>query len=278
MFALQKQNSDNKAAYEHIKNDIDTLKDYYKNASTLESKRLIRDKLLFYKLKEISIKTRNADIKKVQPLLVEEESSIAKKVLIYLNSVNIYNSKESLVDMYIYRAILYEILDINIGASNEYKELLKLNPSKEIFNIYKIFIERSRELNYFNKRVRAKESKSKKSETIKIKTDIDPKNIPKSAKSLEMIAKYLNSSSKLKNRDLAKLYYKEALTLYRQLAKESKKEHLSDYILALIKAVETFNMPKALTNEAYNLTKNLDESNNTKSYLMNKIKTLIDKK
>jgi tetratricopeptide (TPR) repeat protein len=270
---MQKQYTQNKVAYEHIKNDIDTLKDYYKNASTLESKKVIRDKLLFYKLKEISINSTNEDISKVQPLLVEEECSIVKKVLIYLNSINTYSSKEALVDMYIYRAILYEILNINIGASNEYKKLLKLNPSKYVFSAYKAFTERSRELNYFNK----KEPKKKANKSFEIKTDIDPQNIPKSAKSLEMIAKYLNNSTKVKNRDLAKLYYKEALILYKQLA-NTHKEHLNDYILALIKAVETFNMPLALLDKAFNLAKTLDNTNQTKDYLINKIKILKENK
>jgi len=266
MFELSKKSSINKVAYEHIKSDIDTLEEYYKNAKTLKLKRQIRDKLLFFKLKEIALTTTNKDIKKVHSLIIEDDLNIIKKALIYLNSVNIFNSIDSLIDMYIYRAYLYEILDIQIGASNEYKEALKLKNSKEIFNTYKAFIERSRDLNNFKK-------PSKNSNSSQIQTNIDSTDRPKSAKSLELIAKFLNNSKSNKNKKLAILYYKESLNIYKELFSESKEYEL-DYVLSLIKGVETFNMKVTLLDEAMRVLNNSNASTHTKNYLINKIKSL----
>ena len=150
MLNILKNDTSNTRALEqkYIQNDIDTLMDYFKKCKNLDSKKEARKKLLLYKLKELSLSTKNKDIKKVQKFLDENESyEVAKKILIYLNNLRIFNSVESLIDVKIYKALLYEMLDIDIGATNEYKEVIKLNDSKEIFKLYHEFIERTINMN-----------------------------------------------------------------------------------------------------------------------------------
>jgi hypothetical protein len=132
----------------YIQNDIDTLMDYFKKCKNLDSKKEARKKLLLYKLKELSLNSKNKEIHKVQQILESNESYEAiKKILIYLNNLRVFSSIDSLIDIKIYKALLYEMLDIDIGATNEYKEIIKLKNSKEIFELYHQFIERTINMN-----------------------------------------------------------------------------------------------------------------------------------
>jgi len=150
MLNLLKTDSNNSNTLEqkYIKNDIDTLMDYFKKCQNLDSKREARKKLLLYKLKELALNTKSSEIKRVQKILENNENyKTAKKILIYLNNLRVFNSIETLIDVRIFKAFLYEMLDIDIGATNEYKELIKLKNSKEIFELYHQFIERTINMN-----------------------------------------------------------------------------------------------------------------------------------
>ena len=150
MLNLLKTDSNNSNTLEqkYIKNDIDTLMDYFKKCQNLDSKREARKKLLLYKLKELALNTKSSEIKRVQKILENNEDyKTAKKILIYLNNLRVFNSIETLIDVRIFKAFLYEMLDIDIGATNEYKELIKLKNSKEIFELYHQFIERTINMN-----------------------------------------------------------------------------------------------------------------------------------
>ena len=153
MLNILKSSDNNSSALEqkYIKNDIDTLTQYFKKSKSLESKKEARKKLLLYKLKELALKTKNEDIKRVQEILESQSEyqiyEVAKKILIYLNKIRVFKSVDSLIDVRIYKALLYELLDIDIGASTEYKEIIKLKNSKELFKLYHEFIERSMIIN-----------------------------------------------------------------------------------------------------------------------------------
>lgn len=141
-------NSSNTLEQKYIENDINTLMDYFKKCQNLESKREARKKLLLYKLKELALNSNSKEIKRVQKILEESEDyKTAKKILIYLNNLRVFNSIDSLIDVRICKALLYEMLDIDIGATNEYKEIIKLKNSKEIFQLYHEFIERTISMN-----------------------------------------------------------------------------------------------------------------------------------
>jgi hypothetical protein len=132
----------------YIQNDIDTLIECFKKCKNYESKKEARKKLLLYKLKELSLKTKNSDILKVQKIVDKNcDEETLKKILIYLNRLRVFNSIDSLIDVKIYKALLYELLDIDIGATTEYKEAIKLKDSKEIFEQYHDFIERTINMN-----------------------------------------------------------------------------------------------------------------------------------
>ena len=134
----------------YIKNDINTLMNYFIKSKSLESKKEARKKLLLYKLKELALKSKSSDIKKVQYILDrKKDETTLKESLIYLNDLrDIKNS--NLIDIKIYKAYLYEILNIEIGATQEYKELIELKKSKEIFNLYHDFIVRTIIMNSIN--------------------------------------------------------------------------------------------------------------------------------
>jgi len=253
---------------EYINSDLEKLKNYY-NKCSIGAKEQIREKWIFTELKKLSVKSNCKYIKSAYIMLNGEEISNVQKVLDYLNSLDIKLAPTHQQELILFKALLYELLVKYVDASLEYKKLLKLKFNKDNIQIYQEFIKRTKE----TKRDLSKISIDKSIKYINKYSD-DIKEIEKSAKSLEAIAKYYARSQQ--SLDLAQDYYKQALLIYKRMM-EVDLSHTRTYVLALIKAYETYNLSKEYLTQAENLIFYSKECKDAEVYLLNKIKILKER-
>ena len=246
---------------EYINSDIEKLKSYYYKCSN-SSKEQIREKWLFTELKKISVESECWYLKKVYDMVKSEELYRVEDALNYLNSVESKISPKEKLNVIIFKAILNELLLKYIDASIEYKKALKLSFDKKIIKLYEAFTQRTKKIDTdVNK------------EDIKYidNSENDTKELEKSAKSLEAIAKYYARSNQ--SLELAQDYFKRALLIYKKMM-QIDSSFTRNYVLALIKSYETFKMSKDYLNEAINLIFHSNECKDAEFYLLNKIKIL----
>ena len=252
---------------EFLNQDIEKLKNYYSRCNN-NSKEQIREKWLFMELKKISIISDCWYLKKAYDMLKSEELYKVEEALEYLKRVDNKISAKNIVNKIIFKAILYELLLKYIDASIEYKKALKISFDKEIVKLYDDFIKRTK------KRYKINEDKDLTKNEKENSYNNDIKELEKSAKSLEAIAKYYaRSNSSL---ELAQDYFKQALEIYNQLMQQDSK-YTRSYVLALIKAYETYKISKKYLDEAENLIFYSKECKDAEFYLLNKIKILKSK-
>ena len=245
----------------YLNSDIEKLKVYFIKSNSSKSKKLIQEKLILMELKKIVVESNCPYIENTYTILKSENVEDIKEALIYLKKKYTFISHKNLANYHIVVAFIYEILGKRVNASKEYKSALKYSFNKDALKLYRDFVDRAR----------YKKSNIKRDETKK-NINIDIESLSKSAKSLEAIAKKYTQS--YKSFKLAQKYYKYALDIYKQLMQAKPTKYKQNYILALIKGVETYNLPKELLKEAESLLFYDRESQDTEFYLLNKIKAL----
>ena len=241
----------------YLNSDIDKLKSYQSQTNSFNSKKIIEEKLLFIEIKKIYIDSNCEYLTKAYDILKDENRSHVKEALNYLVKNESHISKTNIANYHLFKALIYEILNNKTKASKEYKKALKYKFNKESIKLYKDFVNRSR----------PKESKGSQNSI-----STNPKELNQKAKDLEHIAKnYLEYYNDL---DSAKKYYKQALFIYKSMMKMEPSKFKHNYILALIKGVETYKLNKELLNEAESILFYSNECIQTETYLLNKIKAL----
>jgi len=249
----------NKEIINYIERDIKTLSEHYKKCQNRSAKEPIREKLIFTKLKKLSIESNCKYLKEAYTLLKSEDLFKAEDALNLLNSIDRKILKRDRVNYILFKALLNELLIKYMDATLEYKKALKISFNKETVDMYREFLQRTKCDNQI----------CAHSDTLSISEDID--KLKKSAKSLESIAKYYIKSSK--SIKLAQDYYYKSLTIYKKM-KDIDSRFVKEYILSLIKAVETFKMKKELLLDAEKLIFHTKECQGSEMYLLNKIKVL----
>ncbi len=236
---------------EQINSDINRLQEYYNNATRKESKEQLRQKLIFTKLKKISIQTESEYLKDLYIVIQDENISSVTKVLNTLNEIKDDIYSESKVDILIYKALLLELLGEDKEASVEYKKALHISFNRELSIMYREFIER---------RLRSVKDNS-------CNTPLKADTLRSKAKALEAAAKLANDSHKKRE------YFLEAIGIYKKMMDLDSKYN-REYILALIKSVETYKLDKKYLVEAQMLIFHMCDCKDTELYLLNKIKSL----
>jgi tetratricopeptide (TPR) repeat protein len=242
----------------YLDNDISMLKSHLTKAKAINSKKIILEKLIHVQIKKIAITSSCPYIENTYNILKNENSSDAVKALLYLRTKYTLIKRSNLANYHMVMALTYEVVGKVDSAAKEYKSALKLGFNRESLTIYREFVDRTRE-----------KEETQKSEVV---TNIDIEGLCKSAKSLESIAKKYTKS--YKSLELAQKYYNYALDAYKQLMQTHISKYTQEYILALIKGVETYNLPKELLKEAESLLFFYRDSQSTQDYLLNKIKVL----
>ena len=254
----------NKRKVEYINSDIDTLRNYYNKCSLL-AKEQIREKWIFTELKKLTLESKCKYLQKAYTILQGEDIYKAQESLHYLNNISTLLTPKKRLQINIFKALLNELLLNYTDAAKEYK---KCNFNKYAMQVYRDFINRTKDL------------KTKTEITVDIDTSLgcvesnDIETLKKSAKSLEDIAKYYARSSQ--SIDLARSYFKQALILYKKIFNLDL-NYTKNYILALIKACETYKMSTTYLDEAQYLIFHSNRCKDTEFYLLNKIKILKEK-
>ncbi len=256
----------NREVINYLDSNIETLKSHFNRSKSSSAKEQIREKWIFTELKKIAIESNNKDLKKAYDILKSEDLVKANDALNYINSINFTLSKKEELKVVQFKALLNELLIKYEDASKEYKMALKDKFDTDTLKLYKEFLERNKNssLDMIDNAV-----DSLISYVVDYKDNTQ--DLLKSAKSLESLAKYYSRSDI--SIDTARAYYKQALEIYKQAMSVDSKES-KNYILALIKAVETYKMDVELLDEAQKLIFHSNEFKDTQMYLLNKINIL----
>ncbi len=256
----------NNKIIEYINKDLEEIKKSYHNSKNSNSKGLIREKWIYLELKKIAFESNSRYLMEAYNILKSEELHKAQDALDYINSIenNIFIPKTK-KKLKVFKALLNELLIKYIDASKEYKQALKVGFDKDTFELYQEFIKRTKNISY---EIDSIETNSQIEFT---KDEDNPLELLKSAKSLEAVAKYYSRSQK--SLEDAQKYFKKALLIYEKIYKIDSKYN-KDYILALIKAVETYKLDKNYLDIAQNLIFHSTLGKDSEIYLLNKINTL----
>jgi len=254
----------NSQIIEYISSDIEKLKNYYYKCNN-SSKEQIREKWLFTELKKISIESNCIYLKKAYNFVKNEELYRVEDALEYISSIeNKIKPKQKLYSS-LFKAILYELLLKYVDASVEYKKALKISFEPDIIKLYEAFIRRTKKV---------KSDSIDEDIALAKEYNDDTKELEKSAKSLEAIAKYYVRSNQ--SLELAQEYFKQALDIYKKMM-QIDSSYTKSYVLALIKAYETYKLSKDYLNKAENLIFHSSECKEAEFYLLNKIKILKER-
>ena len=255
----------NSRKVEYINNDIEKLKNYYAKCS-LRAKEQIREKWIFTELKKVAVESECKYLQKAYSMIQGEDIYRAQEALEYLESLNLKLSYNKELHLHIFKALLNELLFKYVEASIEYK---KCNFDKYAMRVYRDFIKRTKD-------IKTKPEIEEQEEVVvsSVVDSDDIEKLEKSAKSLEAIAKYYARSKQ--SLDLAKNYFKQALSIYKKIF-DMDLNYTKSYIMALIKACETYKLPKSYLDEAESVLFHSNRCKDAEFYLLNKIRILKER-
>ncbi len=256
---------------EIIENEIENIELNIQKSDSVDTKHQLRKKTLYLKLKKCSLLTSNRYIKRASDIINEQIDDTLYEALSYLDRVPKNFDTNVLNEIYLYKAIIYEILEEFDEATALYKKALSINTTPIILRRYKEFIQRTKELLSWHKI----KSKDIGYSSFNIHNITKLEDMPKVAKGLDKIAKYYARSPK--SRSLGKRYHKEVMKIYKTLAKEYPKEYTCAYINSLLEAVELFMFSPTLLKEAQELLYGNYDCIKSRVALTSKLKELKQK-
>ncbi|HGZ70831.1 MAG TPA: hypothetical protein ENK74_05485 [Nitratifractor sp.] len=242
-----------------------------KEKTNLYAKNEIRKKILYLKLKLKALNSPSRYLKRAEDILRDEVDESAYEALSYLNRTPVNLEDSEKVEIKIFMAIIYEILEDFEAASKEFKEVLKIDTSGVSLKDYKAYVERSRIFISWH----SKNRKRLLENSYNIHNIVSEEKMPEVANRLEKIAKYYARSPK--SRALGKSYFKEVLKIYKKLSQSHPKEYTCIYIQVLLDGVEIFMMSPRLLTEAQELLTGSRDCIDMRVYLLERIKELKQK-
>ena len=271
LFSKEKWDENRKiklSATDILKQEIQMQKVNLKEKKEIYHKLELYKRILYLKLKLQSLDSGNRYIKRAMDIMQDEVEESAYEALNYLSRVPSNLEREEQVEVKLFMALIYEILEDFEAAATEYKESLKIDKSTKALVEYKEYVERYRDfLSWQSKNRRRLLENSYNIHNI---TPIE--KLPEVAERLESLAKYYARSPK--SRALGKSYYKEVLKIYKKLLKEKPKEFTCDYINALLDGVEIFMMSPLLLQEAEDLLMANRDCIDMRVFLLERIREL----
>jgi len=265
MINLFTKHTNNSKTINYLSEEIAKLDKYFKESKTLNAKHQIRDKSLYIRLKQKSVDSNFEFIKNAQNTLFSEEIEDAYLALEYLEKIDTSSfTKSAMLELLLYKALVYELLDNNKKAKKCYNIALTYDKTSKTLKEYKAYQDRLSELKRYEKK--------QYEEKYDLDNVIETYKDPKAAQKIEDIAKYYIRSKK--SLPLAQKYYRMCLDTYKDLAQYNPKKFQMQYILSLIKSVEIYKMPKDALNEAEVLIFHNCRNKDTETYLLNKINSL----
>ena len=271
LFVSEKSSGNRKiklSATDILKQEIEKQKINLKEKKELHHKLELYKRILYLKLKLQALDSGNRYIKRAMDIMQDEVEESAYEALDYLNRVPSNLERENQVEVKLFKALIYELLEDFEAAASEYKESLKIDKSTKTLIEYKEYVERYRE--FISWQSKNKRRLLENSYNIHNITPLE--KMPEVAERLESLAKYYARSPK--SRPLGKSYYKEVLKIYKKLAKEKPKEFTCAYINALLDSVEIFMMSPLLLQEAQTLLMESRDCIDMRVYLLERIKEL----
>lgn len=256
------------SATDILKQEIEKQKVNLKEKKELHHKLELYKKILYLKLRLQSLDSGNRYIKRAMDIMQDEVEESAYEALDYLNRVPSNLEREEQVEVKLFKALIYEILEDFEAAAMEYKESLKIDKSTKALVEYKEYVERYRD--FISWQSKNKRRLLENSYNIHNITPIE--KLPEVAERLESLAKYYARSPK--SRTLGKSYYKEVLKIYKKLVKKNPKEYACDYINALLDGVEIFMMSLLLLQEAEDLLMSNRDCIDMRVFLLERIREL----
>jgi tetratricopeptide (TPR) repeat protein len=242
-----------------------------KEKTNLYAKNEIRKKILYLKLKLKALNSSSRYLKRAEDILRDEVEESAYEALSYLNRApqNLEDSQK--VEIKLFTALVYELLEDFEAAGREYKEALQIDKSGLSLREYKEYVQRSRLFFSWH-------SKSRKrllENSYNIHNIVPEEKLPEVANRLEKIASYYARSPK--SRALGKSYFNEVLKIYKKLSEKHPKEYSCAYIQVLLDGVEIFMMSPRLLTEAEELLTGSRDCIDMRVYLLERIKELRQK-
>ena len=258
----------NLSAADILQQEIEKQKINLKEKKELYHKIEVHKRILYLKLKLQAMSSGNLYIKRAMDIAQDEVEESAYAALNYLNRVPDTLEREERVEVKLFKALIFEILEDFESAADEYKASLKIDKSTATLVEYKEYVERYRE--FISWQSKNKRRLLENSYNIHNITPIE--KLPEVAEHLESLAKYYARSPK--SRSLGKSYYKEVLKIYKKLVKKQPKEFTCAYINALLDGVELFMMSPLFLQEAQDLLMASRDCIDMRVFLLERIKEL----
>ncbi len=256
------------SAADILMQEIEKQKINLKEKKELHHKLELYRRILYLKLRLLSLNSVNRYIKRAMDIMQDEVEESAYEALNYLSRVPNNLEREEQVEVKLFMALIYELLEDFEAAAAEYKGALKIDKSTKALLAYKEYVERYRD--FISWQSKDKRRLIENSYNIHNITPIE--KLPEVAKRLDSLAKYYARSPK--SRALGKSYYKEVLKIYKRLLKEKPKEFTCEYINALLDGVEIFMMSPLLLQEAEELLMGSRDCIDMRVYLLERIREL----
>ena len=248
-----------------IDSEIARQEENLRQKKSPEAKRRVMDIILFLHLKKKALTAKNKYIKQAYSIIEEEVEDSIYESLSYLNRVPKDLDSDTMKEIHIYKANLYELIEDFEEASNEFKEAIKYDKTPQTLIAYKEYIGRTREVASWNK-------VSNSTHVINIHSVTKLEDMPKVIERLKTISKYYARSPK--SRKLGKRYFREILKMYRDLAQNEPSKYSCKYIEAMLDAVEIFMMPTSLIKEAQDMLLRDDGCKESRVFLLQRIKDM----
>ncbi len=239
---------------------------------SVEQKQIAMKAIISLYIKKLLQKSKSKYLQKAYELLDETEDG-AYETLDYLNRIPLSNIKsEELKEIYIFKALIYELLEDYDEASSSYKQAIRYDKTPNTLIEFKKFVERTREIFSWN----SKEESYKKHNMILLHKVIPIEKMPKVAETVENVAKYYARSPR--SRHLGKKYFKEVIKMYKVLMAEEPNKYSCKYIEALLDGIEIFMMSPVILKEVEELLISNLFCIESKIYLLERFKNLKKKK
>jgi len=258
---------------EQIETELKRQYDNLQAKQDINLKFEIQEKIVRLLVKKKIVTTNNKYLDVAYKIIYDFSEDRIYEALNYLKTIPEYKlNRQQLVEIYSFKALLYELIDDFTEASNAFKKAISLDKTSNVIKEYKEFMHRYQNITKWQK----ESNKNKLYKKVNTIHNIAPiENLPKIARNLENIARYYARSPK--SRHLAKQYFKEVIKIYKKLSLHEEK-YLCEYIRVLLEGVEEFMMPPIFLKEAIDILADPKICLENRIYLLEKIKELKEKK
>ncbi len=239
-----------------------------------QQKNEIRKRILFLELIKTTLLTQNEYLKVANRYLIDDSDDSIYETLYYIERIPFTTlNKEEQIELLLFKAKLYELLENFQKASKSYKKAIAIQTSIKALQEYKAFMQRYQELQQWEKETFGSESGKIFDKDY---SKLSQNELLALAKLFEKNASYYVRSPQ--SRYLAKRYFKEVLKIYEKLFHKNANKFACEYVRVLLEAVEVFMLSPIFLKQAQTILAKKDLCEENRIYLLEKLQELKQKK